>query len=174
MSFTEDFLIILSSYPKGYKLMRARMGGYEGPPEFLFGEKRKVRKTVKDSSFRVILARLQKQGYVERNDLMWRITEKGRIYLENRLVGRLPRYSKRDAANTAKEKNMIIIFDIPEKLRGKRNWLREELTRLGFSMLQKSVWFGPSPLPKTCVQHFKDLNVLPYIKFFRANETTIL
>jgi len=37
----------------------------------------------------------------------------------------------------------IVIFDVYEKSRAKRNWLREELRNLGFVKLQHSVWVHP-------------------------------
>lgn len=173
MSFAEDFLIYLTSYHKGYKLMRARMSGYGGPPEVLFGEPRKERR-IKITTFRVTVSRLEKQGYIERDGLLWHITDKGRTYMKERVAKQLPSHCRWNTEKAARTKNMIIVFDIPEKLRGKRAWLREELSRLGFIMLQKSVWLGPSLLPKEFIQHVQNLNLLRYLKFFRANEAEII
>jgi len=39
----------------------------------------------------------------------------------------------------------ILIFDVPEKIRGKRDFLRRELIDFGFYPLQKSVWVYPYP-----------------------------
>lgn len=36
----------------------------------------------------------------------------------------------------------LVIFDIPEKQQEKRKWLRNLLTSIGYSMIQKSVWIG--------------------------------
>lgn len=47
----------------------------------------------------------------------------------------------------------ILLFDIPEKVRGKRDFFRKELCDFGFYQLQKSVWVYPYPLP----QDFFDL-----------------
>lgn len=41
----------------------------------------------------------------------------------------------------------ILIFDIPEKQRRKRDALRQKLNELNFYQLQKSVWITPFPLP---------------------------
>ena len=38
-----------------------------------------------------------------------------------------------------------VIFDIPEKLKRKRDVLRQHLIELGFTMEQKSVWSSPVP-----------------------------
>jgi len=37
----------------------------------------------------------------------------------------------------------LVIFDIAEKVRIVRNWLRKKLKELGFGQLQKSVWLSP-------------------------------
>ncbi len=39
----------------------------------------------------------------------------------------------------------IVIFDIPEKQRSKRDFLRQELIESGFQRLQHSVWVSPYP-----------------------------
>ena len=65
---------------------------------------------------------------------------------------------------------MIVAFDVPERKRSQRDWLRAELKILGFIQLQKSVWFGPAPLPKTFILAVRDIHLLQYIKFYRANE----
>src|SRR3989344_1531362 len=42
---------------------------------------------------------------------------------------------------------IIISFDIPERLRRKRNWLREVIKNLGFKMIHQSVWVGKGKIP---------------------------
>lgn len=37
----------------------------------------------------------------------------------------------------------LVVFDIPERLRQKRDILRDKLIALGFGMLQKSIWLSP-------------------------------
>ena len=175
MSYSDDFLIFLTSYHKGYKLMRARMGGYQGSPGVLFREKQKEKeREIKDSTFRATLCNLKKQGLIERDGFWWHITEKGKKYLQNKLVKCLPPHLKHSRAAVPKQKSMIIMFDIPEKLHRKRDWLRDELVQLGFVMLQKSVWFGPSPLPEDFAKKVQELSILRYLKFFRANEADIV
>jgi DNA-binding transcriptional regulator PaaX len=73
-----------------------------------------------------------------------------------------------------KDKNLIIIFDIPEKERQKRDWLRGELVALGFVSLQKSVWFGPAPIPKKFIEYLAKMNIISYLKFFKATETDLV
>lgn len=67
------------------------------------------------------------------------LTEKGERYLTEYEEGRkeLPRPEKWDG------KYRILIFDIWEKHRHKRDALRDFLVRLGFLRLQDSVWVYP-------------------------------
>ena len=69
---------------------------------------------------------------------------------------------------------MVITFDIPETQRKRRDWLRAELSALGFVPLQKSVWFGPAPLPKDFTNTLVDFDVLEFMKFFEAKEYEII
>ncbi len=69
---------------------------------------------------------------------------------------------------------MIIAFDIPESKRKSRYQLRIELVSLGFKMLQKSVWLGPAPLPKEILEHLKNMDILPHLKFFEVKEKDIV
>jgi len=71
------------------------------------------------------------------------------------------------------EKRLIVIFDVPEFERKKRDWLRIELRSEGFIILQKSAWFGP-PIPYEFANRLRDLGILPYMKFFEAKEADIL
>lgn len=59
----------------------------------------------------------------------------------------------------------LVIFDIPEKIKRKRDILRENLKKLGFGQLQASVWISP----------FNYLNnVLEIVKFYRLEPYVIL
>ena len=66
----------------------------------------------------------------------------------------------------------IIIFDVPEKLRGKRDLLRKELTEFGFMQLQKSVWAYPYPLSKEFVDLWEDAGILRHCVIIEASRIT--
>lgn len=72
-----------------------------------------------------------------------------------------------------KQENLlkIIIFDIPEKEKRKREWLRNALKNMDFSMLQKSVWAGKAKLPKEFIKDLDKINILPYIEIFEISRT---
>ena len=165
MSFVEDLVSVLSSYHGGYRLMRRRIRGYRD-----YRIPQSVLETP-TASVRVVLSRLKKRGLVQNENGLWRITQKGRIYLSTKLFS-IRHTQKRDSVR--KSKNMIIAFDIPERKRRGRNWLRVELKNLGFEILQKSVWFGPSPLPKEFITSLKELRILKFVKFFKAEEWEVV
>ena len=83
-----------------------------------------------------ILQRLIGAGYLDpldNNRLL--ITDRGKISMLNELVKR----RKPDG------KMRMVIFDIPEKLRARRNIFRKHLVDLGFKMEQQSVWSSKFP-----------------------------
>ena len=86
------------------------------------------------------LRRFQKVGYVKQKEGVLRITERGRRRINRRLLTELrlnPRKSKWDG------KWRLVIFDIPEMVRDKRDQLRFKLTEWEFTQLQQSVFIAP-------------------------------
>lgn len=65
---------------------------------------------------------------------------------------------------------MIVTFDIPEKERKKRNWLRMVLINFGFRMLQKSVWIGKVKMPAEFVRDLKELGLAHYVEIFEIGK----
>ncbi|QQG42426.1 MAG: hypothetical protein HYW15_02870 [Candidatus Giovannonibacteria bacterium] len=53
----------------------------------------------------------------------------------------------------------LLIFDIPERIRARRDFFRKELQDFGFYQLQKSVWAYPYPLPKDFFDLWSDFNL---------------
>ena len=172
MSFTEDLLFILSNYHGGYKLMRRRMRGYTGPASF---KDKFTYENFNDQTLRTTLYRLKKKGLAENNNKVWSITQKGKEYLKNQFSEKLPKLKLiRAKGKVSQKKNMIIIFDIPETERRKRDWLREALGVLNFSQLQKSVWIGPAPLPKDFLDSLDKIKIISYLRFFKATEEDVV
>ncbi len=143
--------------------MRRKIAGYPGPTL-----SDKFDKT-SESTLRVTLFRLKGKGLVDNQGGMWKITKKGNTYLDDKTNFHNIYGGKRQAI-----KNMIVAFDIPEEQKRKRAWLRFELKNLGFEILQKSIWFGPAPLPKEFIKRLNDLGILNFIKFFEAKETDVI
>src|SRR3989338_443627 len=74
-------------------------------------------------------------------------------------------FSKIKAKPTGDTKVMIL-FDIPEKKRKTRNWLRLQLRLWNFEMLQQSVWLGKGPLPKEFTARLRSFDVNECVKIF--------
>ncbi len=64
-------------------------------------------------------------------------------------------------------KNLIIMYDIPHEKRKERDWFRRHLKKFNFIMIQKSVWVGPSPLPKSFLDYVKSIGLLNKLKTFK-------
>lgn len=127
-----------------------------GIPTFLTGNK---------NSCKSALSRLKKNGYVENMEGNWRITNKGNEYLD----ARAEVLRQFDSPFTQKSpKNLIVLFDIPEHARNKRDWLRWHLKKFDYEMIQRSVWIGPSPLPKDFVNYLKSIKLHKYIKTYKT------
>lgn len=69
---------------------------------------------------------------------------------------------------------MIVTFDIPEKERKKRNWLRIVLINFGFRMLQKSVWIGKVKIPAEFIRDLKELGLAHYVEIFEVGKSGTL
>ena len=62
---------------------------------------------------------------------------------------------------------VMVLFDIPEKKRKTRNWLRLHLKLWDFEMLQQSVWLGKGPLPKEFTDRLDLLGIGKCVKIFK-------
>jgi len=64
-------------------------------------------------------------------------------------------------------KNLIVMYDISSIQRRERDWFRRQLVKFGFVMVQKSVWVGPSPLPKDFLDYLKEIKIRDSFKTFK-------
>ena len=94
------------------------------------------------------------------------LTRKGMqkfIALKDRQKNALPEHSYRA---TASNSFVIVAFDVPEKERRKRDWLRDTLRYMGLHMLQESVWIGKVVMPKDFIDDLRTLRLLEYVEIF--------
>lgn len=160
---TEKILMFLTDYPAACKAIR--LGIYKTDHQ------EKTGKEIRGGTLRVTLSRLKKKGLLENKNGLWRTTGKGKDYIGNKRK-KLQIFSRDKARN--RKKDLVIIFDIPEDNRSKRDRLRDMLQMLDFKYLQKSVWIGPSPLPKEFIEYLNQNNILKFIKFFKVKEEDII
>ncbi len=110
---------------------------------------------------------LKKSGLVKsdtKNSTL-RLTKKGVGRLKNIKNTLFRKYGAKPSTNLA-----IVIFDISEKEKHKRAWLRDVLKNIGFIMLQKSVWIGKKELPEDFIQDLGELKLLDCVKIFSVHQ----
>ena len=64
-------------------------------------------------------------------------------------------------------KNLLLMYDIPHIMKKERDWFRRQLKNFDFVMIQKSVWVGPSPLPKDFLSNLKRIGLKESFKIFK-------
>ena len=105
-------------------------------------------------NFSAALVRLRRQGLVkksgERRWSSWLLSPKGRakIGLNADFISIKPDGVPR-----------LVMYDIPESDRKKRNWIRFCLLACGYESLQKSVWLGYSPLPESFLRSIREMKL---------------
>ena len=152
MSIEDKILKILFEPTHQYKGMPVSMLGL--PTIFPY----------KKQSINNTLSRLNKNGYVLKENDFLSLLPRGRKYVENKKV----RFLTFDSPYKKGEpKNLLVMFDIPEVKKAKREWFRFHLRQFGYEMIQKSVWVGPSPLPKDFLNYVNDLKLRECIKTFK-------
>ena len=104
-----------------------------------------------------------------KGETMWRITKKGSKRLERygkQYRGGLPvqKYSMENRAEL-----VILSYDIPERERRKRAWIRENLKNLGFIQLHQSLWAGKGGLPEEFVHDLRTYTLYSYVHIFSVS-----
>lgn len=154
MSITETIL----------NLLNTRAAYYKGIPVNYFGLP--IFKKYKKQSVRNSFSRLHNKKYIIYSGSYIKITKEGERYFKKRsilLKTFLPN------PKTSKEKKLLVLFDIKEKRKAEREWLRRHLVKFDYTMIQKSVWVGPSPLPREFVNYVKKIKLEECIKTFRLS-----
>ena len=168
-------LIDIAMSDRSTSYRKARRSLLHGPPEFKTDWAYAYRQR---RVFYATLNRLKKQGLVTGRKSgrrsVWKITKRGLKRLgflwENRNNPFLLR--NLDLAREPRKSGITIVaFDIPEREKFKRQWLRGCLKLLGFSLLQKSVWIGKRRLPEKFVHALRKEGMLGSIQIFGISKT---
>ncbi len=121
-----------------------------------------------------VLYQLRTQGLIAseetKSGVMYKPTKQGTKKLLN-LRALHDRFLPRRVYETTQEQETkIIVFDVPERERRKRDWLRAVLKRIGFHMVQRSVWIGKNAIPEDFVKDLGRLNLIPYVKILAVTK----
>lgn len=114
------------------------------------------------------------------NNNLYRLKTKGILDFDSEKNVRINRACLRDHVLFSKIKNIpegatriMVLFDIPEKKRKTRNWLRMQLKTWDFEMIQQSVWLGKGPLPKEFTERLKLLGISECVKILKVQSAKI-
>lgn len=121
-----------------------------------------------------ILYRLTREGLIAKSGpdkkSQWSITNKGRM-LFRRNTQRKPPLRALQYQILPPKDNIIrlVSFDIPEKQRAKRDWLRRELVSCDYRILHRSVFIGTRPLPAELMDMLTSLGIAKYVEIIGVN-----
>lgn len=155
----------LSIEEKILKLLTEPVSKYRGVPVNIIGLP--TLSLYKKQSINNAVYRLTKNGYVSKNSGSFMLLPKGREYIENKKI-RMITFESPFKKNSPK--NLLVMFDIPEDKKSEREWFRFQLRQFGYTMIQKSVWVGPFPLPNEFLDYIKKLNLKKCIKTFKLEK----
>ena len=114
------------------------------------------------------LWRLQKEGLIKKSGMrrsaQWRLTAEG--------VERLSKQQRRKIIAGQKKDGIsrLVIFDVPERERRKREALRAALIEYDFRQLQKSVWIGEIALPTEFIELVDRLELTNHVHLFAVTK----
>lgn len=112
-----------------------------------------------------------KTGYIEKviknSEVYFRLTNLG----EEKIVRDFPILALQN--NPWDRRWRIVVFDIPEKTRKTRDYLRAKLYELGFGMLQESVWITPFDIVADLREYFKTLHLEENVFVFMAGRAFV-
>ena len=69
--------------------------------------------------------------------------------------------------NKDSPKNLILMYDVIEEKKKERDWFRRQLKNFDYIMIQRSVWVGPSPLPKEFRDYVREIGLKDHLKTFK-------
>lgn len=156
-------LMLMGGRSASYRRARGRLYGDSAFPEIpkeSFSNKQQ---------FYALLNHLKRQGLVVKQGsekgMIWKITSAGlqrlKLFKENR----------KEYDMIPDDKLKIIAYDIPERKKQKRAWLREVLKLFGFHMLQKSLWIGKRGIPENFLLDLRKKEIVSYVHIFEISKT---
>ena len=144
------------------KILNTKTGYYKGVAVNIFGLP--VFKDKNKSSVKNAFYSLCADGFINMQDKNIILTSKGRSYLKNKVL------SENNFNFSFKEnspKDLMVMYDIPEDKKPEREWFRRHLIKFGYVMIQRSVWVGPSPLPKEFMGYINKIGLRDNLKTFK-------
>lgn len=112
---------------------------------------------------------IKRKGFIKNKNSIYYLTPKGEkeaffAYLNAEssvYINKKPKWDNRWR---------IVFFDIPEKKRHYRDYLRTILKAVGFKEFQKSIWIYPYPIPKFLKELLWEENIKQYTRFITTQD----
>ena len=123
---------------------------------------RKMRKKY----FHQFLNKLKERGWIKISTLKEKI-----LSLKWKLLKE--RFKEEKLQKRKDGKWIMVIFDIPEKERQKRDIFRDALLGMGFTFFQKSIWISPFDVLDKVEKIIRDLKIWKYVRIFLIEEKKI-
>lgn len=111
-----------------------------------------------------MLSRLQRDGLVSANETKgkkrWFLTKQGKqvIYRGG--------FNKNEYQKRVSKEVVVVSYDIPEKKRTDRDWLRSCLRLLDFELVHQSVWIGKVSLPEEFLFDMRERGLANFVHIF--------
>ncbi|MBI4999229.1 CRISPR-associated endonuclease Cas2 [Candidatus Gottesmanbacteria bacterium] len=164
----DKILLGLSLAGDVFEVLRDPAGLVSSSYEYMYGF---VPYRYRRHNFEARLKRALKTGYIEKiiknGEAYYRLTGQG----EEKLVRDFPIFALQRKPWDRKWR--IVVFDIPEKSRKNRDYLRTKLYELGFGMLQESVWVTPFDITQDLREYLKALSLEKNVFVFMAGRAFI-
>lgn len=129
---------------------------------------RKQQRMEEEQRIRVTIAKLVHEGMVQKKESAgWSITKTGKKKLRSlrEWIVKKKSYEMQD------EKTLkIIIFDIPERYRNHRDWIRSTLYTMNYELLQQSVFAGTGKLPDAFIKDIDQRGMLHHVQIFSVGK----
>ncbi len=163
-----------------FAILEAGYGASYSRVEYIARTRRSGRKVTDDREKRLrhrcsqLIYHLRKDGLITEADVdkqPVRLTPKGKEILKALKKKRQSYLPQHKYIVEKSSMFTIVIFDVPESEKKKREWLREALKSIGFTFVQKSVWLGKLKVPVDLLQDIERLQLAEYIEIFQITKT---
>lgn len=167
-----DLFLAISTSPYGASLNQIQQNSGQVSGLLSQSVSKEDSKQTQKKRYNNLIYNLKQQGLLEEIEKsgkkFFRLTLMGKIRLK-----KLQEKSSLPTTHYTREKDdrfVIVMFDIPEKERRKRAWLRAVLINLGFSMAQKSVWMGKVRIPHAFIDDLVKLDLDDFVEIFQVTK----
>lgn len=168
-------VLINSGYGASYRKMQWNLDNYERfknkPPT-----QKEIDRAIKER-YNDLIYKLSKDGLIEEKIInktrVIRRTTKGNgrfIKLRKRFESFIPMPSIKNIKKEISNNYVVVSFDIPEKQRYARNWLRAALKNIGLEMIQQSFWMGKVKIPEDFINDLYQLGIVNFVEIFEINK----